>query len=148
MKYRHDDLGLNSRLDTLQAAILLVKLRHLEDWNQSRSRHAARYSRELSGLNKLKLPSISDGAVYHLYVIRLKNRDYVVEKLNEYGIGAAIHYPYAVHEHKAYEFLGYPPKTFPVAETWARQCLSLPIYPELDDRIPACIAGTLSRLLR
>ena len=131
IKYRHEEIGLNSRLDTLQAAILRVKLRYLDAWNEARRGVAAYYDGALDGLAGIERTRYAWGSVYHLYVIRVDERDRVVRRLNAEGIGAGIHYPFALHELDAYAFLGYRRGDFPIAENWARRCLSLPIYPEL-----------------
>jgi dTDP-4-amino-4,6-dideoxygalactose transaminase len=131
MKYHHEEIGLNSRLDTVQAAILRVKLKRLDTWNAARRRIAARYDEALLEIRGVARAPQSDDGVHHLYVVRVADRDRVVEALNARGIGAGIHYPLALHELKAYRSLGYGPGSFPVAEDWARRCLSLPIYPEL-----------------
>ena len=142
-KYHHEEAGLNSRLDTVQAAVLRVKLKHLETWNEARRRHAARYDEALSDMGGVTLTRYAEGAVYHLYVIRVDDRDGLVKALNEAGIGAGIHYPFCVHELDAYKNLGYRPGDFPHSEGWARNCLSLPIYAELPgdavDRAAAVI---------
>jgi len=143
-KYRHDEMGLNSRLDTLQAAILRVKLRHLDEWNAARRRLAAEYTRALAGLPNVRLTRYNDGAVYHLYVVRTAERDETLRRLHAAGIGAGIHYPHAVHEHRAYRWLGYRPGAFPAAEGLARRCLSLPLYPEM----PAEAIGRAAEVLR
>jgi dTDP-4-amino-4,6-dideoxygalactose transaminase len=130
-KYHHDEVGLNSRLDTLQAAILRAKLAHLEEWNAARRRTAADYDKALQGISEVHCTPHPPGSVHHLYVVRLAGRDNVLRALNARGIGAGIHYPFALHELEAYASLGYRAGAFPVAESWARQCLSLPIYPEL-----------------
>lgn len=146
-KYHHDVIGLNSRLDTLQAAILRVKLRRLDDWNELRRRHAERYDIALEGLDGLT-PTVSRrGAVYHLYVVRVDDRDRVLKHLNDGGIGAGIHYPFALHELAAYADLGHGPGAFPVAEDWARRCISLPIYAELPDDAAARAAELLAEVL-
>ncbi len=132
-KYHHEEPGLNSRLDTVQAAILRVKLHRLDGWNQKRRQLASAYSELLSGIENIQLTRHDGDSVYHLYVIRLQNRDNVLRQLHEAGIQAGIHYPFAVHELKAYEWLGYTAGTFPVAEDWARRCLSLPIYAEMPE---------------
>ena len=142
-KYHHEVMGTNSRLDTLQAAVLRVKLAHLDGWNAARRRHAAAYDAALSPLNDIVRTRYDAGTIYHLYVVRTDDRDAALDALNRAGIGAAIHYPFAVHEHAAYGWLGYPPGSFPVAESWARRCLSLPIYPELPDSAPARAAAAL-----
>jgi dTDP-4-amino-4,6-dideoxygalactose transaminase len=143
-KYHHDEVGLNSRLDTVQAAILRVKLKHLADWNARRQAHAKAYDAALADIDGLRLTSYDAGTVYHLYVLRTENRDGLLAALNEAGIGAGIHYPFAVHELGAYKHLGYKAGAFPVSEAWARQCLSLPIYPEL----PAEAAGRAAEVCR
>jgi len=143
-KYHHETIGMNSRLDTLQAAILLVKLKYLEGWNRARRSHAARFDAALAPLKQIRLTRHDPGSVYHLYVIRMENRDGAVEALNGAGIGAGIHYPFAVHEQGAYDWLGYKRGDFPVAEDWARTGLSLPLYPELPEGAPERIAGMLA----
>jgi dTDP-4-amino-4,6-dideoxygalactose transaminase len=141
-KYRHDEIGLNSRLDTLQAAVLRVKLRRLDAWNEARRRIAGHYDMALSRLLGVACPSHSSGSVYHLYVVRVAERDTVLKSLDAQGIGVGIHYPFALHELKAYASLGYQRGDFPVAEDWARRCLSLPIYPELAPaEVDACVAA-------
>lgn len=146
-KYHHDVIGKNSRLDTLQAAVLAAKLPHLDAWNGARRRIAAEYDAALAGLPGTVATKYDAGAVYHLYVLRIENRDAVVASLNHAAIGASIHYPFAVHEQKAYQWLGYAPGTFPIAESWARRCLSLPIYPELPAGTPQRVAALLGDLL-
>jgi dTDP-4-amino-4,6-dideoxygalactose transaminase len=141
-KYHHDKIGLNSRLDTLQAAILRAKLTHLEEWNAARRRIATHYDEALRGIAEVHCTLHTSGSIHHLYVIRLADRDNVLEVLNARGIGAGIHYPFALHELKAYGSLGYRAGAFPVAENWARQCLSLPIYPELTPaQVDFCVAA-------
>ena len=134
IKYHHEEAGLNSRLDTLQAAILGVKLKHLAKWNESRRIHAAEYDALLGGQKGIVLPKGSKDTVsnFHLYVIRVKDRDARLAKLNQQGIGAGIHYPFAVHQLKAYKHLplGTP---LPESEAWAAETLSLPMYAELTE---------------
>jgi dTDP-4-amino-4,6-dideoxygalactose transaminase len=131
VKYHHEEIGLNSRLDTLQAAILRAKLKHLDDWNEARRRVARHYDAALKRVPEVEPTRYAAGSVYHLYVVRLAARDTVLRALNAGGIGAGIHYPFALHELKAYAFLQHHKGEFPVAEDWARRCLSLPVYPEL-----------------
>ena len=139
-KYHHEEPGLNSRLDTLQAAILNVKLPHLDRWNGARRALAAEYTRLLSDLPGIELTRYREGAIYHLYVVRLEGRDAALGALQEAGIQAGIHYPFAVHEHRAYQWLGYPAGAFPVSERWARRCLTLPIYAEMPaEAIPRAV---------
>jgi dTDP-4-amino-4,6-dideoxygalactose transaminase len=146
-KYHHEEIGLNSRLDTLQAAILRVKLKRLDEWNAARRRIAARYDAALSGVSGIDRTRHAEGSVHHLHVVRLANRDAVLEALNARGVGAGIHYPFAVHELTPYASLGYRPGDFPIAESWARRCLSLPIYPELTSSgVDLCVAALKSAI--
>ena len=145
IKYHHEEIGVNSRLDTLQAAILRVKLGRLDEWNAARRRIAAYYDCALKGISIIERTRHGDGSVHHLHVVRLANRDGVLKALNARGIGAGAHYPFALHELKAYASLGHGPGAFPIAEDWARRCLSLPIYPELTlSRAEACVAALKS----
>lgn len=132
-KYHHEVMGLNSRLDTLQAAVLSVKLGHLDGWNEKRRLHAQKYNEALKDISGLRFTETCRSSIYHLYVIRVAERDQALKKLNDAGIGAGIHYPFAVSQLPAYQWLGYGENDFPVAEQWASQCLSLPIYAELPD---------------
>jgi dTDP-4-amino-4,6-dideoxygalactose transaminase len=133
-KYYHETIGWNSRLDTMQAAVLGVKLKHLESWNEARRRHAARYAECLRDL-PLVLPVEASGCrhVYHLFVIRCRERDRLVEFLARRGVSCVIHYPVPAHLQKAYADLGYREGSFPVTERVAKGIISLPMYPELTD---------------
>ena len=132
-KYHHEEPGLNSRLDTMQAAILRAKLKHLDGWNQKRREWAAQYDAALEGIEGVELTQTDPGSIYHLYVIRMAERDAALTALHEAQVFAGLHYPFAVHELGAYRWLGYRKGEFPVSEDWARRCLSLPIYAELPD---------------
>ncbi len=144
-KYEHQMEGYNSRLDTLQAAVLLVKLRHLKNWTEKRQQHAAHYTQLLSRMPQIVTPTIQAGAshVFHLYVVRVQNRDSVQQALREAGIATGIHYPIPLHLQPAYRHLGIPPGTFPVAERFAGEILSLPMYPELTNDQIEYISTTL-----
>ncbi len=133
-KYVNDEKGFNSRLDPIQAAILRVKLRHLDTWNARRRKVAERYQEGLEG-TALTLPAVPKGieAVWHLYVVRTQQRDLVQQRLEEAGVGTLIHYPIPPHLQSAYRDLGYRPGAFPVAEMLARQMLSLPMGPHLGE---------------
>lgn len=131
VKYHHEEIGLNSRLDTLQAAILRVKLKHLDNWNEARRQIAGYYDAALKQYPQIQLTHHAAGSVHHLYVVRVGQRDDILNTLNAEGIGAGIHYPFALHELEAYAGLEYRRGDFPRAEDWARRCLSLPLYPEL-----------------
>ena len=131
-KYEHDELGWGYRLDALQAAILGVKLRHLDDWNEARRAHAARYD-ELFADTEVIRPTVLDHVkhIYHCYVIRTSRRDELVEHLKAEGIGVVIHYPLPLHLQPAYKDLGHQLGDFPVSEACAKEIVSLPMYPEL-----------------
>jgi UDP-N-acetyl-3-dehydro-alpha-D-glucosamine 3-aminotranferase len=126
--------GRNSRLDALQAAALRLKLRHLDDWNAARRQAAHRYAERL-GDTPVRLPRARPGSehVYHQYVIRHPRRDELQRALRERGVATAVHYPRALHEQSGLHSLGYAPGSFPVAERCAREVLSLPMSPFLDE---------------
>jgi dTDP-4-amino-4,6-dideoxygalactose transaminase len=133
-KYYNEEKGYNSRLDEMQAAVLSVKLRHLAAWNADRQRIAARYLEQLQTVaDKIILPQTAPNAtaVYHLFVVRHAQRDALQKYLAEQGIGTLIHYPLPPHKQQAYREMGYKNGDFPLAETIADTCLSLPIYPGL-----------------
>ena len=125
----------NSRLDTMQAAILLVKLRHLEEWTECRRANARVYQDLLADVPEVRVPRESDHLkpVYHTFVIQAERRDELREYLSARGIETAIHYPIPIHLNAAAKELGFPEGSFPVAEQQARRILSLPIYPELAE---------------
>jgi len=133
-KYYHEMEGYNGRLDSIQAGILRVKLRHLATWNEQRRECASRYQQLLGSLQDgIVLPHAPSWAkaVYHLYVVRVQNRDQLQKHLGDAGIGTGIHYPIPLHLQKAYRNLGYKKGDFPVSEAAAAQALSLPMYPGL-----------------
>ena len=133
-KYYHDVEGYNGRLDSIQAGILHVKLGHLAQWNSQRRDHAAEYRRFLTtancGMNPPYEPSWSK-PVYHLYVVRVPDREAMMEHLKRGGIGTGIHYPIPLHLQKAYASLNYRPGDFPLCEKVTPQILSLPMFPQL-----------------
>lgn len=133
-KYHHDFIAWNRRLDALQAAILRVKLRHLDKWNKQRMKHAHTYNQLLK--NEDVVRPYHDSLtlhVYHLYVIRLNGRDRLQKYLNEKGIETGIHYPLPIHLQKAYKHRGGKKGEFPISEGYAPQLLSLPMYPQLSE---------------
>jgi dTDP-4-amino-4,6-dideoxygalactose transaminase len=134
VRYYHDEVGYNYRMEGIQGAVLGIKLKHLEKWTRERQRIAKRYS-ELLADTPLQLPAQASFAesVWHLYVVRHPRRDDLKKFLDENGVGCALHYPLPLHLQKCYASLGYKTGDFPVAEKAARECLSLPIYPELTD---------------
>ena len=133
--YIHEVEGLNARMDSIQAAVLLIKLRHLDEWNATRRKHAQRYDELLKDIEAVTTPPIMEYAdpVYALYTIRARDRDHLQGYLRERGIGTGVYYPIPLHLQPAYQFLGYKEYDFPVAETAARETLSLPMYPELTE---------------
>jgi len=135
-KYQHTVIGTNARLDSLQAAVLSVKLRHLEGWNSRRVNHAETYSMGLAGAT-LRLPEIRSRGEhnFHLFVIRTPQRDELQAFLGNRGISTGIHYPVPLHLTKAYQDLGYPgPGSLPVSEKLSGEILSLPMYAELTPK--------------
>jgi dTDP-4-amino-4,6-dideoxygalactose transaminase len=143
-RYYHESKGFNSRLDEMQAAILRVKLRHLNGWNDIRRSKAAIYG---SLLRSVTVPVEGDYArhVFHLYVLRSRRRDELQRYLAEQGIGTLIHYPVPVHLQKAYADLGLREGSLPVTEQCAREILSLPLYPELPDEQLIEVAEAINR---
>ena len=133
-KYYHDVEGYNGRLDSIQAGILSVKLRYLGEWNRKRQEAAHRYNELFSGVDGVVLPFEPEWsrAVYHLYVIRVQDREGLQKYLADAHIGTGIHYPVPLHLQKAYVHLGYRAGDFPVADAAANQIVSLPMYPQLD----------------
>jgi len=131
-RYEHKFRGFNYRMDGMQGAILGVKLRHLEGWTEARRRNAAEYGRRLAETS-VELPRERPGVrhVYHLYVVRLQQRDAWRERLTEAGVQTGVHYPIPVHLQPAYRDLGYAAGAFPVCERAAGEVLSLPMFPEL-----------------
>jgi len=134
-KYVHAEPGYCERLDTLQAAVLEVKLRRLDAGNAARRQLADRYRAELDGIGDLRLPTpLADRpSVYHLFVVRTAHRDALVEHLHGAGVQAGIHYPLPIHLQPAWQHLGYREGDLPITEVWARECLSLPIYPDMSE---------------
>lgn len=130
-RYTSEIKGMNSRLDEMQAAVLRVKLRHLDAWNMARRERAAMYTELLRNVT-LPREMAYGQAVYHLYVVQSGKRDALAEHLKARGIGTAIQYPYAAHQQAAYANLGYHDEDLPVASRLAREILSLPLYPELS----------------
>jgi len=134
-KYYHDIEGYNGRLDSIQAGFLSVKLRHLAGWNQNRRQLAHRYHELLSELSdSVSIPREAEWTkgVYHLYVVRVQDREGFQAQLAEAGIGTGIHYPIPLHQQKAYSHLGYKAGDFPVTERVASEIVSLPMYPQLQ----------------
>lgn len=134
-KYFHEFVGYNSRLDSIQAAILSIKLKHLDRWNNLRKQHADAYRELLAGTREIVLPVEAPDRthVYHLFVIRTPRRNALLEHLVSKGINCGIHYPVPIHLQHAYRLLGYHKGNFPATEQYADEILSLPMFPELTN---------------
>ena len=146
-KHTHRVPGFNFRLDEIQAAVLSVKLKHLDGWNEGRRRNAKLYNELLQNSNaKLKLPrEMSYGKhVYHLYVVRSQHRDKLSEFLKQKGIATAVHYPTPIHLQEAYADLGYKEGSVPNCEKAAREILSLPMFPELSEEEIKYVADSVN----
>ena len=146
-KYHHVEQGTNARLDTLQAAVLSVRLRRLAAWNQARNRHAERYRRLLAGVGDLAFQQQAPGSdhVYHLFVVETGRRDELRRHLHDAGVQTGVHYPVPIHLQRAYEDLGHKPGDFPNAERLAARMLSLPMFPELRPEQLAYVADQVRR---
>ena len=149
-KYYHDVEGYNGRLDSIQAGFLRVKLKHLGTWTEQRRTAAARYQKLLAGTaGKVTLPYEPDWskAVYHLFVVRVENRDEFMKQLGAVGIGTGIHYPIPLHLQKAYKGLGYLKGAFPIAEKVSAEIVSLPMFPQLQAAQQARVASEVADLV-
>jgi dTDP-4-amino-4,6-dideoxygalactose transaminase len=153
VRYLHDAIGINSRLDALQAAVLHIKLKYLDQWAEGRRRNAARYEllfREAGLLEHVMLPATASGNfhVYNQYTIRVSRRDDLRAYLKEKGVGTEIYYPLPMHLQNCYKDLGYQKGSFPVSEQAAEQVLSLPIYAELSDDQLGYVVETIAHFYR
>lgn len=146
-KYYNEERGFNSRLDELQAALLRVRLKHLDEWNNRRVGIAERYLNELEG-TRLLLPLIAEGAVpvWHLFVVRSKARDELKRQLKEAGIGSLVHYPVPAHLQEAYADLGKPAGSYPLTEAIHDEVLSLPMGPHVSESDQARVIQTVRTL--
>jgi dTDP-4-amino-4,6-dideoxygalactose transaminase len=146
-KYTHEIEGVNSRLDGVQAAILRVKLRHLDEWNAARRQHAAHYLEALRD-NGVVLPVVHPNAepVWHLFVVRVRERERWQTWLKEKGIATGVHYPIPLHLQPAYRYLGIPKGALPVTERVAAEVMSLPMYAELTDAQISRVADAVNDL--
>ncbi len=146
-KYEHLMIGYNHRLDTLQAAVLKVKLRHLSEWNARRREIAALYRQLLQDCPAVRPLAVAPGqeAVYHLFIVQVEQRERVQERLKQQGIATGIHYPVPLHLQPAYAFLGLRRGTFPVSEAAAERVLSLPMYAEMSNAMVEHVATALRR---
>lgn len=146
-RYYHDIIGINSRLDELQASILRVKLNYLDKWNERRNVIASIYDNEISNPIVTK-PTVRkyNRSNFHLYVIQVDHRDQVKEQLEQNGVGTLIHYPVNIHLQRVYQYLGYQENNFEVSRNCAGRILSLPMYPQLTDEEVKYICHTINNI--
>ena len=144
-QYHHDEVGTNSRLDTLQAAVLLAKLQHLAEWNAARQERAAYYDSLFADVSEVVTPTVDEDAehVFHQYTIRAQRRDALRQHLVERGIGCAVYYPTPLHLQPCFAPLGYREGQLPEAERATREVLSLPVYPELTQAQQDAVAAAI-----
>jgi dTDP-4-amino-4,6-dideoxygalactose transaminase len=148
-KYTHEYLGLNGRLDELQAVVLRAKLPHLEVWNWQRRQHAAHYGELLQGLPIITPADCPENKhVYHLYVIRTKARDELLVWLREHDVFGGIHYPIPIHLQASMRSLGYQKGNFPVTEQVCNEILSLPMFPEMTEEQVEYVASQVSTFMQ
>jgi dTDP-4-amino-4,6-dideoxygalactose transaminase len=148
-KHLHSAIGWNARMDGIQAAVLSLKLRRLSLNNAARRAHAKLYDHLLENEPRVRRPTVGqhNTHVYHIYAVRVKKRDEVLQRMGARGVNCGIHYPVPIHLQKAYHFLGLRPGSFPVAEQCAREFLSLPMYPELRPDQIEFVVETLKKCL-
>ncbi len=144
-QYHHEEVGFNSRLDTVQAAVLLVKLRHLAGWSEARRRAAARYDDLLRPIGAVRTPVVdpANEHIFHQYTLRVERRDALVEHLRGRGIGCAVYYPVGLHLQPCFGHLGYARGSLPETERAMAEVVSLPVYPELTESQQAIVAGAI-----
>lgn len=147
-RYHHDEIGFNYRMDALQGAVLGVKLKYLDRWNQARRRLAQRYLVGLADVHaQLPWEAPERRHVWHLFVLLHPDRDRIRAELDKRGVSTGLHYPVPLHLQKAYQHLGYGPGDFPVSERIARECLTLPLYPEMTFQQQDVVIDALHELL-
>jgi dTDP-4-amino-4,6-dideoxygalactose transaminase len=148
-KYYHTTMGWNCRMDGIQAAVLSIKLRHLDEANCLRRKHALEYNQAFAGIDEVLTPVEAKYArhVYHVYAVRVEGRDAALRHLQEKGVGCAVHYPVPIHLQEAGRNLGYTKGAFPIAESLADEFLSLPMFPELTEEqieyVGRCVSETV-----
>jgi len=149
-QYHHDEIGTNSRLDTLQAAVLLAKLPHLAAWSGQRREHATYYSKAFAGLEGVTTPIVdrANEHIFHQYTVRAQRRDQLQAHLKANGIGCAVYYPIPLHRQECFAHLGYEEGRLPVSERAAREVLSLPIFPELTREQQDAVVGAVREFYR
>jgi len=145
IRYYHDEIGINSRLDEIQAAILKVKLNHIDDWNKQRRENAYRYNELFAKYSDVITPVELDDTycVYHQYTVKIPNRDNIHKMLQESGIGAMLYYPVPLHLQKVHDYLGYQKGSLPITEKNTELVISLPMFPELTEEEQKTVVQTL-----
>lgn len=145
VKHKHEMEGVNSRLDGMQASILLAKLPHILHWTEERIAVSRWYSEFLSDVSEIQLPEVRPNSKhsFHLYVVRTESRDALANHLKENGVETAIHYPVALPNMNAYSYLGYTKKDFPIASQYESRILSLPIYPEMTREMVEYVSNSI-----
>lgn len=145
VRYYHDEIGVNSRLDEIQAAILRVKFKHIDEWNKKRRENAYRYNELFSNYEDIQTPTELDNSycVYHQYTVKVPNRDEVHKLLQDAGIGAMLYYPVPLHLQKVHEYLGVKQGALPVTEHNTTLVMSLPMFPELTHEEQKTVAETV-----
>ncbi|MBR2526102.1 DegT/DnrJ/EryC1/StrS family aminotransferase [bacterium] len=145
IRYHHDEIGVNSRLDEVQAAILRVKLKHINEWNKKRRENAYRYNELFAKCSDIVTPKELDDTycVYHQYTVKIPNRDNIHKMLQEKGIGAMLYYPIPLHMQKVHEYLGMGKGSLPITEKNTEVVISLPMFPELTKEEQQTVADTL-----
>lgn len=145
VRYYHEEIGVNSRLDEVQAAILRIKFKHIKEWNKKRRENAYRYNELLTGCSDIETPKELDKTycVYHQYTVKIPNRDEVHKMLQESGVGAMLYYPVPLHLQKVHEYLGVGEGSLPITEDNTKVVISLPMFPELTAEEQKTVANTL-----
>jgi len=151
-KYHHKVIGINSRLDTLQAAVLRVKLPHLDDWSTGRQRQAQQYElmfADAGVINQIELPFVRRNArhIFHQFVVRVREgkRNALRDYLREHGIGTDVYYPVPLHLQECFAYLNHKEGDFPIAEQAAKETLALPVYPELTDEQQDYVVSSIAK---
>lgn len=145
VRYYHDEIGVNSRLDEVQAAILRIKFKHIDEWNKKRRANAYRYNELFKNCDDVQTPTEMENTscVYHQYTVKIPNRDEVHKLLQESGVGAMIYYPVPLHLQKVHEYLGVKEGSLPKTEENTKLVISLPMFPELTAEEQKTVANTL-----
>ncbi len=148
-KYYHDLVGWNARMDGIQAAILSVKLKHIDEWNKARIRNARLYNRNFIEISGVQIPHEAECGdhIYHIYAIRVQNRDTILNNLKKDGIYCGIHYPLPIHLQAAYQFLEQRKGSFPITEKCADEFISLPMFPELNEDQIEYVIGKIKNVI-